>query len=290
MTDENERLMLEKSASRTVKGTYGRLYLLTAFIGFLSGAWIALSFSNVRLIWVCLPAGAVLGFAAGLLLVHGIKKPLAKAEKIEKSEGYTDALVEEYIRLFNNIQSDIVRKSHALTLASIYNMRGEFSKAVLILSCFNENEFFEKSSYAHGYYSQLMLAQLMNGDFDSAAETYTFGLYYMRTYMNSPISGGYVSMALAVYEFYAGHYDTALQLIDGSDRAYAAAPSKPDEKLPDENVWTINRYWQSLCLARKGMKSQAAEILKNTESTYTTEYYRSAINKLMEELSNEAIS
>lgn len=293
MDHEDKRVMLareayEKAASRTVRGTYGSLYLATAAIGFLAGAFISLKFKGTERL-ICVLAGAALGFAAGLLTVYSIKKALKKAEKIERLEGYSDAFVKEYIRICKAAHSDITMKSHALTLASVYNMRGEFSNAILMLSCFDEADFFISPNYAHTYYSQLMLAKLMTGSLVAAADTYVRGLYYMRTYAHSPVSGGYVSMALAVYEFYAGHYDAALQCIADSDEAYAAVPAKPRDRLPDENAWAINRYWQACCLAGKNMKKQAMDILKSTVNTYTTDYYRSEINKLMEELSNEAI-
>lgn len=278
----------EKAASRTIRQTYGSFYLLTAAFGFLAGAFVALKCSNAA--WsICISAGALLGFAAGLLTVRCMKKSVGKAEKTERLEGYSDALVEEYIRLCKNARSDTVMKSHALTLASIYNMRGEFSNAVVLLSCFDETKFFTSPSYGHIYYSQLLLAQLMAESLDKATDTYIRGLYYMRTYANSPVSGGYISLSLAVYEFHSGHYDVALQHIADSDRSYAMTPANPRDKLSDENARTVNRYWQARCLVGKGMKKQAADILKSTANAYTTDYYRSKINKLTEELSNEAI-
>lgn len=293
MNSEDKKVILahktyEKAASRTMRQTYGSLYLLTAILGFGAGSFVALKCSGTA--WsICMPVGAALGLAAGLLTVRSMKKSVGKAEKTERSEGYSDALVEEYIQLCKNARSDTVMKSYALTLASIYNMRGEFSNAVVLLSCFDETAFFTNPSYGHIYYSQLLLAQLMAESLDKAADTYIRGLYYMRTYANSPVSGGYVSLSLAVYKFHSAHYDAALQHIADSDRAYAMSPANLRDKLPAENARTVNRYWQARCLVGKGMKKQAADILESTANAYTTDYYRSEINKLTEELSNEAI-
>ncbi len=227
--------------------------------------------------------GAAVGFGAGFIFVAYMKSKASKFSKLERSEGYTDAAVDAVYEMIEKNPTAI----NKTTAAAVHCLRGEFQKAVIVLSSVDESGFVQQPTGAELYYSQLMLAHYMLGNHDKANDVYNRGSYFMHTYMHSPNTGGYVSMAMAVREYFLQHADRALELITASDNAYMSGDIKEEDKLPQSCVWTINCYWRALFLACKGLTEDALKIIDNTNGIYTTDYYRMALNKLRDDIKNK---
>ena len=264
----------EINAKSKVSDMCIQLKLMFALMGAMIGIIATRKFHEYTFIGILI--GAVVGFVAGIIFIAIIKSRSSKVLKLERSEGYTDATVEavyEMIAQKPNLASKV-------TAAIIHNYRGEFNKAITVLSDVNESGFDVQPVGAALYYSQLMLAYHMLGNHDKANDVYNRGNYFMYTYMHSPNTGGYVSMAMAVREYFLQHADNALEFITASDNAFMSGDIKKEDKIPQSCVWTINCYWRALFLACKGMTDDALKIIDNTNGIYVTDYYRMALNKL----------
>lgn len=271
----------ERKAKDSPKDVYRNLKLVFTIMGVFLGIISGLSSPSYILFGILL--GGAVGYLAGVIMIALIKAPMKKFAELERSEGYSDATVAA--------QYEIVQKNPSLinksVLASIYNFRGEFRLAINALYDVDERMFVQQPFGAELYYSQLMLAHHMLGNHELANETYNRGSYFMQTYMHSPTSGGYVSMALAVHEYFLQHPDRAIEFITASDNAYMSGDIKEEDKLPQSCCWTINCYWRALFLACKGYTDDALKIIDNTDGIYVTDYYRMALNKLRDDIKNK---
>lgn len=282
----------EKKAGATIKNQSIQAYIMSGTLGALFGIMVGTGHS-AAFFGVSVGVGAVLGVLLGVVILRIIiirgKKMFSKLNELTKSEGYSDAAIEEAYRLLEKLQKTGNKRNIVVNLAMMHNIRGEFSKALNVLQNIDETSFIADPSLAELYYAQKMSAILNMGDLDRSADTYNRGIYYMKTYMHHSVYGGFICNALAVYEFYCGHYDTALQLISDSDNAFNKLS---DNKAPSLCEWAVNRYWQALILSMQGNKADALKALNSIENeVYMTDYYRTKIAELREELrENETLS
>ncbi|MGN0675615.1 MAG: hypothetical protein ACI4KG_07670 [Oscillospiraceae bacterium] len=274
----------EKRATYKASDVYRQLKISFAILGAICG--INAGFGSIKWLFIGIIFGGAVGFCGGLLSIAISKAPFKKFSALERSEGYTDAAVAEIYEVARK-RPTVINKA---TVAAVHNDRGEFLQAVNALAGVDESKFTFSPYGAEMYYSQLMLAYLMLGRLEKAADVYNRGFYFMNTYMRSPISGCYISTALAVYEYYSGRLDNALNLILISDNAFISGDIKEEDKLPQDCVWTINCYWRALFLACKGMTDDALKVLDNTNGIYTTDYYKMAIGKLRSDIKNKTDS
>lgn len=277
----------EKNSKTTIKDQHIQIYIVYGIIGVLLGIIIGRGHSAAFfLISVCV--GTALGVLAGFILIRiGImrsKMMFGKLTELTKSEGYSDAVIVEAYSLLEKYKNTGNKRNLVVNLAVMHNIRGEFSKALNVLENIDETSFIADPSLAELYYSQKMLALLNIGDLDHSADTYNRGIYYMRTYMQHFVYGGTICNALAVYEFYCGHYDVALQLISDSDNAYNEFANKQNYKVSSICEWNINRYWQAFIMTAQGNAVGALEALKCIKEDYINDYYKAKISKLREEL------
>lgn len=277
--------MYEKMADKSLKDQKRRLLLTYTLMGLIIGIFAGIGDSVV---WLFVGAvfGTCLGILGGIILLKIIQKPYKKLNQLEKSEGYTDATLAEAYTILNKQRSASKQMTYAVIAAMIHNFRGEFSKALDILTSANEAIFYTDPSNAHNYYAVLMTAYLISGDLDHAADTYNRGSYYMRTYMNSPTSGSHVSVSLAVYELYVGHYDVSLQLLENAARI-EKDNFKPEDRASSENMSSIIYYWKAVNFASIGDKSAAWECINYCKNFYKTPYYDSLCKKLLDDMAKD---
>ncbi|MCH5193979.1 MAG: hypothetical protein J1F11_08470, partial [Oscillospiraceae bacterium] len=259
-----EQALYEKMANKSIKAQHRQICILYTAIGFMTALILAEIFipdENLSAHLIVLAVGTALGFGTGLLLVAKGKNIASELSRLELSEGYSNATLEEAYRMMNKKQSNEWKITCSITAAGIHNYRGEFSKTVELLSAVDENFFKVSVTNAHIYYSYLLMAYLMLGDLDHAADTYNHGLYFMQTYMNSPTAGVIVSQALAVYEFYAGHYDVSMQLLDNAVRIGSSGIKQAERHvtIPGENMTSIICYWKAVNFFAMGDKASAWE-------------------------------
>ncbi|MDE5741253.1 MAG: hypothetical protein K2H90_02260, partial [Oscillospiraceae bacterium] len=133
------------------------------------------------------------------------------------------------------------------------------------------------------YYSVLLIAQLHAGDLDHAADTHSKGFYFMNAYKSSPVSGPYASLALGMYEYFCGHYDMSLQLLDIGIRA-GAADVRPENRISDENMSTVLYYWKAMNFASMGNKAAAWDNINYCKNFYKTPYYQQCCEKLLADM------
>lgn len=282
----------EKKAGATIKNQSIQAYIMSGTLGALFGIMVGTGHSAAFFV-VSVGVGTVLGVLAGVVMIRLIimrsNKMFSKLNELTKSEGYSDAAIAEAYRLLEKLQKTVNERNLTVNLAMMHNIRGEFSQALNVLQNMDETSFIADPSLAELYYAQKMLAMLGIGDLDRSADTYNRGIYYMKTYMHHSVYGGIICNALAVYEFYCGHYDMALQLISDSDNAFNKLS---DNKAPSLCEWAVNRYWQALILSMRGNKTDALEALNSIgNEVHITDYYKAKIAKLREELrENETLS
>ncbi len=285
LTEEQIRVLYEnyeKRASWTLERIMKeveRLYFLGVFLLFTSvGITLTIMFHNKVIFIVCFLFGIAAGMTAGKLKVYKIKNNLSEADKIERSEGYTQ-------RFFNEVNkiSDDKTYQISVTTALIYVHCGNPDMALNKLKNVDSNIYSEKPTCAETYYSALLAAYLLKGDLDRAADTYSKGFYYMNTYKNSPIYGAAVSLSLGMYEFYCGHYDISLQLLENAMRVHCAY-LKPENRIPDENMSTMICYWRAINLASIGNKAAAWDNINYCKNFYKTPYYQQCCEKLLADM------
>lgn len=278
----------EKMASTTIKKQHIQIYIVYGIIGVLIGYIISVGRSAAFLLTAA-GIGAVLGVFAGFIIIKiGIirsKMMFGKLNDLSKSEGYSDATLAEAYSLLEKYKNTGNKNLLAANIAVMHNLRGEFSQSLSVLENIDETSFIAYPSMAELYYSQKMLALLNTGDLDHSADAYNRGLYYMRTYMHHPVYGGIICNALAVYEFYCGHYDVALQLISDSDNVFNEFAKNRNFEASSLCEWSVNRYWQARILSMQGRTADALEALNNIRNeAYMTDHYKTKIAELREEL------
>lgn len=272
----------EKMADRSVKDQRQKMRLTYALVGLTTGI---VAGRGGSIAWLLFGAafGLSLGILGGSVWLKMIQKPYKKLDHLEKSTGYTDETLAEAYDLLNRHQSRSKRISCAVIVAMTHNFRGEFSRALSVLTTMDETIFSTDPTSAHDYYAALLTAYLVSGDLDHASDAYNRGAYYMRTYMNNPSSGSHVSMALALYELYTGHYDVSLQLLENAARI-GKTDFKPENRIPDENMTSMICYWKAVNFASMGDKASAWEMINFCKNFYKTPYYESLCQKLLDDM------
>lgn len=205
----------------------------------------------------------------------------SKAAQIERAEGYTQNLLDAFYTMPENPQYTV-----SSTIALIYTFWGNTEMALMELKKINPEVYKQKPDGAQLYYAALLIAQLLAGDLDHAADTYSKGFYYLNTYKASPISGPCVSLALGMYEYFCGRYDMSLQLIDIGIRA-GYDDMRPENRIPDENMMTMLCYWKAVNLASMGNKAAAWDCINYCKNFYKTDYYRQCCEKLLADMAEK---
>lgn len=231
-------------------------------------------FMFIIFLWIVV--GAALGGVVLLFMYGSVYKSVGKLVKIERSEGYGPGFYEEMENT----------KVSPCLMGDYYNLNGYADKALEKLGGIDPNIYVEKPSDAHLYYSVLITALSLKGDRESAVRAYNSGLYYLKTYMNSPIYGDRISLSLAIYEYCGGNYETAARLTDNALRLVMAS-SKKKNRIPDEYFKSAALYWKAMCLASMGNKAAAREIIYSSREHYATDYYRKCFAKLLEDMAND---
>lgn len=231
-------------------------------------------FMFIIFLWIVV--GAALGGVVLLFMYGSVYKSVGKLVKIEREEGYGPRFYEEMENT----------KVSPCLIGDYYNLNGYADKALEKLGGIDPNIYVEKPSDAHLYYSALITALSLKGDRESAVRAYNSGLYYLKTYMNSPIYGDRISLSLAIYEYCGGNYETAARLTDNALRLVMAS-SKKKNRIPDEYFKSAALYWKAMCLASMGNKAAAREIIYSSREHYATDYYRKCFAKLLEDMAND---
>lgn len=231
-------------------------------------------FMFIIFLWIVV--GAALGGVVLLFMYGSVYKSVGKLVKIEREEGYGPRFYEEMENT----------KVSPCLMGDYYNLNGYVDKALEKLGGIDPNIYVEKPSDAHLYYSALITALSLKGDRESAVRAYNSGLYYLKTYMNSPIYGDRISLSLAIYEYCGGNYETAARLTDNALRLVMAS-SKKKNRIPDEYFKSAALYWKAICLASMGNKAAAREIIYSSREHYATDYYRKCFAKLLEDMAND---
>lgn len=245
----------------------------------LAGIILFLIFKNAALTAVCFLVGAATGIIAGKIKVYKIKNDISAVGKIERTEGYTQRFFDEMYKIPDD---EYYRTS--LTMALLHALLcGNPDMAINELKKVDSSIYAEKPTNAHIYYSALLAAYLLKGDLDHAADAYTKGFYYLNTYKNNPICGAKVSLSLAMYEFYCGHYDMSLQLLENAMRVHCSY-MKPENRIPDENITTMICYWRAINLASMGNKAAAWDCINYCKNFYKTPYYQQCCEKLLADM------
>lgn len=222
--------------------------------------------------------GLVISLAAGFLFNVLIKGLYKKLLQIERTEGYSDNFIAEALRLSANGDNTLVARA--------YICRGELDKAIEALEKVNSRAYAERPTGAHMYYATILMAYLLVGNMEKAEKAYNEGFYYMNTYRKSPVYGSAVSLSLGIYEYYCGHYEMSMELLNDAMQLDVAC-RKPENTIPDQNSAFMISYWIAMCHASMGNKAAAWDIINSCRGLYTTDYYRKCADKLIEDMAED---
>ena len=100
-----------------------------------------------------------------------------KVVRIERSEGYTQSFFDAAYATPETPQFTV-----ASMLAGVYTFIGNTEMALMELEKVDPEVYKKNPNGAQSYYAALLMAQLLDGDLDHAAETYKNRFYYMNTY------------------------------------------------------------------------------------------------------------
>ena len=244
---------------------------------------------NLLQIMIWIIASFVVGIALGWFLYGVLCKKFKKAGRIERNEGYTQNLIDEYLKIAENEKDSLNKCTFGViaTIATVHNLRGEFSKADEYLSRINFAGYASNPNGAHFSYAALLTQRLLSGDMQGAEKAYNDGFYFLRTYMNSPASGIDISTALAAYEYFKGHYSLSIQLLDNAYKILYYEKWLPKDRLPNEMALTRIYYMKALNLACMGNKAAAWELLNKCGGLYKTDYYQCCIDKLLDDMTEK---
>ena len=209
-----------------------------------------------------------------------ITKKIKKITAIENG-GYTETFFDEMHNL-----PEAKTNSIALMLAKAYNFCGDTNNAVKELRKVDTSVYAKEPYGAQNYYAARLMAYLIYGDLDHAADTFNKGFYYMNTYKDSPADGAFVSLTLGMYENFCGHYDVSLQLLDNGLKIHSAN-TKPESRLPDENMTSIICYWKAVNFFAMGDKASAWEMINSCKGFYKAPYYEQLSQKLLDDMAKE---
>lgn len=292
----NEQKMYEKLASKSIKQQHVMIYIMYTIIGAMA-LFLLTSFIDHRgfPLWriTAIIAGAAAGCFVGRILIKNGKKTAGRLCELECSEGYSDSALDEAYRLMNVPATNDRKMTYSVIAAMMHNQRGEYRQTIGLLSKTDESIFRVSPSNAHVYYGTLMTAYLLTGNLDRASDTYNRGIYFMRTYMNNPSSGAFVSISLAIYEFYIGHYETSLQLLDNALRIIkeeadsASGKENTEQRKPYEQHATQIFYWKAVNLATLGSKAAAWEQINSCRNFYKTPYYENLCRELLDKMEKD---
>lgn len=271
----------EKRASQTyeqVKKSLEKSCIFFIFAFFtLIGIILGLLFNSMIVFIVGFLIGAVAAIPAGKSMAKSLQNKVSEAVKIERTEGYTQRFFDEMDKINDPTHSTDI------TVALVYVHCGNPDMALNRLRNVDSSIYSEKPTGADSYYSALLSAYLLKGDLDHAADAYAKGFYFLNTYKNSPIYGAVVSLSLGMYEFYCGHYDISLQLLENAMRVHCAY-LKPENRIPDENMTSMLCYWKAINLASMGNKAAAWDSINYCKDFYKTPYYQQCCEKLLADM------
>ena len=286
----------ERSASKSIKQQQVMIYIACTITGAMA-LFLLTSFIDHRgfPLWkiIAIIAGAAAGCLVGHIMIKNAQKTSGRLYELECSEGYSDAALDEAYRLINVSAANDRKMTYSVIAAMMHNERGEYRQTIGLLSKTDESIFRVSPANAHIYYGALMTAYLLTGDLDRASDTYNRGIYFMRTYMNNPSSGAFVSISLAIYEFYIGHYETSLQLLDNALRIMkeeansAGEKETAEQRKPYEQHAAQIFYWKAVNLATLGNKAAAWEQINSCRNFYKTPYYEKLCRELLDKMEKD---
>lgn len=288
--------MYEKLSSKSIKQQHAMIYISHTVIGAMTLFLLtALIDHKGYPLWriIAIIAGAAVGCFVGHILIKNNTKLAGRLLELENSEGYSDVMLDEAYRLLNVSTNNVQKMAYSVIAAMTHNFRGEYRQTIDLLSKQDESIFKVSPTNAHFYYGLLMTAYLLTGDLDKASDTYDRGLYFMQTYMNHPNAGILVSTYLAIYEFYTGHYETSLQLLDnalriGREEANSLSEKeKAENRKPNEQGATQIFYWKAVNYAALGNKAAAWEQINCCKDFYKTPYYESLCKELLDKMEKD---
>ncbi len=255
------------------------LYIVISPFEF-AALFVLLREDSFKKFFLILLIGAVLGLLIGLSALGYLFFRLRELLRLERTEGYTPRLFAELERLLSE------NKYNKESAAFAYFRVGDADRAIEILGSIDPKNYVSKPNGAHLYYAAMITARLLKGEISEAERLHSEGFYYLNTYMNSPIYGVQVSIALGIYEYFHGNYNVSLGLLDNAMRIDIAG-RKPKNRLPDESSAFIISYWRAMCFASSGNKAAAWEIINSCKSLYTTDYYRQCAEKLLADMAED---
>lgn len=268
----------KKAYRNTVLGVMATVLAFTLTVEMLSDTF---EDSSPWVFLVALAVDAVIGTIMGLAVLYlVVKRPLKKLMKIEYNEGHSQNFIDECYRMIDKHPKESSIKS---VLALTYIEQGNFNMAMTELTHVNAAAFLSVPNGGELYYSALLKASLLRGDMDGAARAYNDGRYYLQTYMNSPVSGDITSVALATYEYFIGHYEISVQLLENARRVLNERGMREGKNTYELTSVEIN-YMQAMNYACMGRKADAWELLNKSEGLFKSEYYERCIKKLLEDM------
>lgn len=274
--------IFEKSAEYTQNRLYFELVwsVLRRFLvfGIMYLVYVFLKYNSVTpvdillcIICLCVVTAIVLMIALAInwYSIHSLSKA-------ERTFGYDINTINACDRIGN-------AASKSITKATIYNYIGNPDLALIELQNIDPQLYTDSPNSAQTYYAAKLTAFVLKNDLESATITRNQGMYYLNTYINSPIFGATVSLSLGMFEYLNKNYQISIDLLNNC-YGNLVNTFKPKNKLPYENYCVKIFYYLALNYYAMGDNTNAARCLENCNDKYSTQFYKYKVECLSNQL------
>ncbi len=268
----------EKRANYPLSKIRSTTSLLISFIISILVIFVLYMFTLIET-YIIIIVGAVL-FAVGYFVINTIfRLDGSEIKQIERNEGYSLRFLHLMNQKINthNYHMNIIEKGIFNNINGYYDLTITQYKNIVPYTILNN------PLALTTYYPVCLEALCMTGDMAMAKQIYEQGLYFMLTYMHSPVNGYTICRAIAIYEYTIGNYQASLECCDNALRVLSEDKNEKDASI-HQRLSAHIKYIVALNYAEMGRKQEALQILNKIRMGLVIPYTLELVNKLQNEL------
>ena len=245
---------------------------ITVFITFV----LLLTFRDANIFLI----SVVVLFAAGFVITNTILRLDGyEIKKIERDEGYSPC----FLQLMNQKISTHHYPINIIEKGIFNNINGNYDLTITQYKNIVPYTILNNPLALTTFYPVCLEALCMTGDVSMAKKIYDQGLYFMLTYMDSPVNGYTICRAIAIYEYTMGNYQASLECCDNAIMLLSEDKNEKDAPI-HQRLSAHIKYIVALNYAEMGRKQDALQILNKIRMGLVIPYTLELVNKLQNEL------
>lgn len=228
---------------------------------------------------IILIVGVVI-FVAGYLVINTLfRLDGSEIKQIERDEGYSP----RFLQLMNQKIITHQYPMYNIEKGIFNNINGYYDLTITQYKNIVPYTILNNPLALTTYYPVCLEALCMTGDMAMAKQIYEQGLYFMLTYMHSPVNGYTICRAIAIYEYTIGNYQASLECCDNALRVLSEDKNEKDASI-HQRLSAHIKYIVALNYAEMGRKQEALQILNKIRMGLVIPYTLELVNKLQNEL------